>query len=55
MRPEETVAQVIAAIERGDDLIITDPRIRTIAEPRAAAVEAALATCDAAVNTGGNY
>lgn len=52
MRAEETVAQVIAAVERGDYLIITDPRIRKITEPRAAAVEAALATCDAAVNTG---
>jgi NAD(P)-dependent dehydrogenase (short-subunit alcohol dehydrogenase family) len=52
MRPEDTVAQVIAAIERGEHLIITDPRIRQITTPRAAAVEAALATCDAAVQRG---
>lgn len=54
MRAEDTVAQVIAAIERGDHLIITDPRIRKITELRAVAIEAALAACDAAALTGGN-
>tara|TARA_R110000850_G_scaffold80010_18_gene172129 strand:+ start:628 stop:1473 length:846 start_codon:yes stop_codon:yes gene_type:complete len=54
MRAEDAVVQVIAAIERGEHLIFTDPRIRKITEPRVAAIESALDVCDAAVQAGGS-
>lgn len=53
MAPADTVAQVLAGIGRGEFLIITDPRIRSLAEKRAGEVAAALERCDEAMTKGG--
>lgn len=47
MAPELTALQAIEAIERGDFLVITDPRIRQITAPRIAEINAALDLCEA--------
>jgi NAD(P)-dependent dehydrogenase (short-subunit alcohol dehydrogenase family) len=52
MAPADTVAQVLAGIERDEFMIITDPRIRQLAEKRACEVAEALQRCDAAMAKG---
>lgn len=47
MTTEQTVAQTVAGLERGDFLIVTDPRIRQITDPRHAEINAALDRTDA--------
>jgi NAD(P)-dependent dehydrogenase (short-subunit alcohol dehydrogenase family) len=50
MAPEQTAALTLDGVERNEFLIITDARIRQIAEPRLQAVEAALDVCDVRTN-----
>lgn len=48
MAPADTVAQVLSGIGRDEFMIITDPRIRPLAEKRASEVFAALERCEVA-------
>ncbi|SCW69769.1 NADP-dependent 3-hydroxy acid dehydrogenase YdfG [Sphingobium faniae] len=46
MPPDRTAQLTIEGVERGDFLIITDPRIRQITTPREQAINAALDACE---------
>lgn len=47
--PEATAEALFAGLDAGEFMIVTDPRIRSFAEPRLQEIAAALDTCDARI------